>query len=65
MGALYKEELTVIIYKKDTQALKPRLNSLNSLPSVFQKANFLPIEFKIHALEDYFMQLLVAECLEN
>ena len=50
---------------QDFHALKPRLNFLSPLTPALQKDNFLSNEFKILQLEECFMQLLVAEDLEN
>ena len=49
--------------KQGSCYLKTRLNFLNTLPPVFLKDNFPPIDFMIYALEDRFMQLLVEESL--
>ena len=51
--------------KKGSKAFKPRLLFLSTLPPAFQKDSFLLTESKIDNLEDFFMQLLVAECSEN
>ena len=61
---LYFVEL-LTTYTKDFYALKPRLNFLSTLPPAFHKDNFLPIKFMVPQLDDCFMQLLMAEFLEN
>ena len=45
--------------------LNLHLTFINTLPSTFQKDKFLPEEFKTQKLEECFVQLLVAEYLEN
>ena len=44
---------------------EPFSNFLSTLPQVIKKNYFLGSELMILELEDHFMQLLVAECLES